>query len=74
MTNDILQRLKNSAPYGLSDHRLLIDAAAEVERLQLLCAGMADLLEDCRPADATISWVLRRLDLLEQWHGSEVTL
>ena len=42
----------------------------EVERLRMLCAGMADLLEDCRPADATISWVLRRLDLLEQWRGS----
>ena len=72
--DDIVTRLKNSAPYGLSDHRLLIDAAAEVERLQLLCAGMADLLEDCRLADATISWVLRRLDLLEQWRGTEVVL
>lgn len=39
----------------------------ENAKLRHLCTEMADLLADCKPQDATIGWVIRRLDALEEW-------
>jgi len=39
----------------------------ENAKLRRLCSEMADLLADCKPQDATITWVIRRLDALEEW-------
>jgi len=36
-------------------------------KLRRLCGEMAELLADCKPQDATIEWVIRRLDALEEW-------
>jgi hypothetical protein len=45
------------------------DMRAEIEALRSLCARMATLLEDCRPADATLMWVMGRLDVIEEWQS-----
>jgi len=48
---------------------LICEAADEIEQLRRLCSHMATLLDDCRPADATLAWVMARLDTLEEWQA-----
>jgi hypothetical protein len=48
---------------------LQTDVADEIEQLRRLCSYMATLLDDCRPADASLVWVMDRLDTLEEWQA-----
>jgi hypothetical protein len=69
--DDIVTRLRADGVYGPTDKTLPLsrEAADEIERLRRLCSHMATLLDDCRPADATLVWVMARLDTLEEWQA-----
>ena len=71
MTDDIVTRLRDrlDSVVFVPDRQDLREAADEIERLFRLCSHMATLLDDCRPADATIVWVMARLDTLEEWQS-----
>lgn len=68
--DDIVTRLRTviATPHGVDIWTTTaLGAADEIEALRDLCARMATLLEDCRPADATLMWVMGRLDAIEEW-------
>ena len=75
MNYDIVASLRESAAWikdlehesWFSTADLQNDAADEIERLRRLCSHMATLLDDCRPAEAMLAWVMARLDALEEW-------
>jgi hypothetical protein len=69
VADDIVTRLHDrlDSVVFVPDRDDLIDAAAEIEQLRRLCSHMATLLDDCRPADASLVWVMARLDTLEEW-------
>lgn len=43
---DIVERLNRAVPYGLEDFAVLVDAAAEIERLRQSVIEMRQLLDD----------------------------
>ena len=71
MTDDIVTRLRErlDSVVFVPDRKDLTEAADEIEQVRRLCSHMATLLDDCRPADATIVWVMARLDTLEEWQS-----
>jgi hypothetical protein len=76
VADDIVTRLRERQreveewwPNGEEPLTLVGEAADEIERLRRLCSHMATLLDDCRPADATLVWVMARLDTLEEWQA-----